>query len=53
MFVDRRRADFVKATFDCDTADAHQYDLLLNSSLLGEETCADLIVQAARARSVA
>ena len=31
-------------------ADIHQYDLLLNSSLLGEDVCADLIAQAARAK---
>jgi cytidylate kinase len=50
---DARRAEFLMATFGCDPAEVHQYDLLLNSSLLGEETCADLVVQAARARSSA
>ena len=31
----------------------YQYDLLLNSSLLGEDTCAELIVLAARAKLAA
>ena len=29
----------------------HQYDLLLNTSLLGEDVCAELIALAARARA--
>jgi hypothetical protein len=33
--------------------DMHQYDVLLNSSLLGEEVCAELIVHAARAKATA
>jgi cytidylate kinase len=47
---DRRRAEFVGKHFGRDPADVYQYDLLLNSSLLGEELCADLIVQAVRAK---
>jgi hypothetical protein len=47
---DRRRNAFVTTYFRGQTADMHQYDLVLNSSLLGEELCADLIVQAARAK---
>ena len=47
---DQRRADFLKTHFHRDPADLYQYDLLLNSSLLGEERCAELIAQAARAK---
>jgi cytidylate kinase len=47
---DERRADFVATHFHRQPSDIYQYDLLLNSSLLGEELCADLIVQAARAK---
>jgi hypothetical protein len=50
---DSRRAEFLKTHFHCQPADVYQYDLLLNSSLLGEELCAELIVQAARAKQVA
>jgi cytidylate kinase len=50
---DARRAEFLRATFGCDPAEVHQYDLVLNSSLLGEETCAELIAHAARARCAA
>ena len=47
---DERRADFVQAHFGQSSADVHQYDIVLNSGLLGEEGCADLIVQAAHVR---
>src|SRR5260370_18617052 len=47
---DSRRAQFIETHFHRQTADVYQYDLLLNSSLLGEETCAHLIAQAARAK---
>jgi hypothetical protein len=48
---DERRAEFLTVNFHRDPGDVHQYDLVLNSSLLGEEVCAELIAQAARARS--
>jgi hypothetical protein len=47
---DSRRAEFLQSHFHHQPGDVYQYDLLLNSSLLGEELCADLIVQAARAK---
>jgi cytidylate kinase len=47
---DERRAEFLATHFHRQVADVYQYDLLLNSSLLGEELCAELIVQAARAK---
>ena len=47
---DARRAEFLATHFHRQPGDTHQYDLLLNSSLLGEEMCADLIAAAARAK---
>jgi cytidylate kinase len=47
---DTRRSDFIATHFHRQPSDIYQYDLLLNSSLLGEELCAELIVQAARAK---
>ncbi len=47
---DRQRAEFVTKHFHRQPGDIYQYDLLLNSSLLGEEMCAELIAQAARAK---
>jgi cytidylate kinase len=50
---DSRRAEFLEKHFRCQPADVYQYDLLLNSSLLGEELCAELIAQAARLKQAA
>jgi cytidylate kinase len=50
---DTRRAEFITTHFRRQPADSHQYDLLLNSSLLGEDLCAELIAQAARAKLAA
>ena len=47
---DERRAEFIATHFHRQPQDVYQYDLLLNSSLLGEELCAEMIVQAARAK---
>ncbi len=47
---DERRAEFLHARFDRLPGDPYQYDMVLNSSMLGEEGCADLIVQAAHVR---
>jgi cytidylate kinase len=47
---DERREEFLAAHFRRQPADLYQYDLVLNSSLLGEDLCAELIAQAARAR---
>jgi hypothetical protein len=49
---DERRGEFVVTHFHRQPNDVYQYDLLLNSSLLGEDVCADLIARAAQARSV-
>lgn len=48
---DERRLAFVLNNFHRDPNEAHQYDMILNSSLLGEDVCAELIAQAARARA--
>jgi cytidylate kinase len=50
---DERRATFLSTHFHRQPADILQYDLVLNSGSLGEDVCAELIAQAARARSVA
>jgi cytidylate kinase len=47
---DRQRAEFITNHFHRQPGDIYQYDLLLNSSLLGEEMCAELIAQAVRAK---
>jgi len=49
---DARRNEFISTHFHRNPDDVHQYDILLNASLLGEEVCAELIAQAARARSL-
>jgi cytidylate kinase len=46
--LDMRRAEFIATHFHRQASDIYQYDLILNSSLLGEELCAELIVHAAR-----
>jgi hypothetical protein len=48
---DQRRAEFVETHFHRQPDVVHQYDLVLNSSLLGEELCAELIARAALARA--
>jgi cytidylate kinase len=48
---DQRRAEFISTHFHRRPEDVHQYDLILNSSQLGEELCAELIAQAAKGRS--
>jgi cytidylate kinase len=47
---DQLRAEFIETHFHRQPADPYQYDLILNSSLLGEETCADLIAKAAQTK---
>jgi hypothetical protein len=50
---DRRRAEFITKHFHREPSDVYQYDLLLNSSLLGEDLCTEMIAQAARAKLAA
>jgi cytidylate kinase len=47
---DERRAEFISTHFHRSPSDPHQYDLILNTGRLGEERCAELIVQAAHAK---
>jgi len=49
---DGRRNEYINTHFHRNPDDVHQYDILLNASLLGADLCAELIAQAARARSV-
>jgi cytidylate kinase len=50
---DARRAEFIETHFHRHPNEVHQYDLVLNSSLLGEELCADLIERAAKGKLAA
>jgi cytidylate kinase len=50
---DTRRAEFLTTHFHRQPGQIHHYDLLLNSSFLGEDVCAELIAQAARAKLAA
>jgi cytidylate kinase len=50
---DSRRAEFIPTHFHRQPSDIYQYDLILNSSLLGEDLAADLIARAARAKQAA
>jgi len=51
--LDQRRSEFVQTHFYRDPADVPQYDLILNSSLLGEERCTELLVLAAQGKLAA
>ena len=50
---DNRRSDYLGGHLNARSDDVYQYDLVLNSSHLGEELCAELIVHAVRARKAA
>lgn len=50
---DTQRAEFLSTHFHRQATDLYLYDLLLNSTRLGEDLCADLIVQAAQTKSQA
>jgi cytidylate kinase len=47
---DRQRFEFITTHFHRQPTEVYQYDLILNSSLMGEEICAELVAQAARAK---
>jgi cytidylate kinase len=47
---DARRNEFLTTFLHRQPTEIHCYDLLLNTSSLGEELCTDLIVEAARAK---
>ena len=48
---DARRAEYLTAFLHRQPSDLYEYDMVLNTSGLGEEMCAELIVQAARAKA--
>ena len=48
---DARRSEFLRTHFHRNDGDVHPYDMLLNTSLLGEDVCAELIALAARSRT--
>lgn len=48
---DHRRTEFLATHFRRKPNDVHLYDMLLNTSLLGEHRCADIVVAAAHAKS--
>lgn len=45
---DQRRTEFIETNYHRSPSDVHQYDLVLNTSYLGEELCADIMVHAAK-----
>jgi cytidylate kinase len=47
---DERRAEFLRAHFSRSPGDVHQYDMVLSSTMLGEEGCAEVIAQGAHIR---
>jgi hypothetical protein len=49
---DRRRSGFLTQLLGRDPSDSNAYDLVVNSSRLGEEACADLIVDAVRSKQM-
>ncbi len=50
---DQQRAEFLTTYFHRKPGDVHQYDLVLNTSFLGEDLSTDLIAQAGRAKQAA
>jgi cytidylate kinase len=48
--TDAQRKKFVRDYFHRDNEDLHEYDLIFDSSALGEECCSDLIVAAIRGK---
>lgn len=50
---DQRRSEFIRNHFQIQPEDVHLYDLMLNTSLLSEALCVELLVQAIGAVSEA
>jgi cytidylate kinase len=48
---DQRRAEYLRTQYQHNSADVYQYDLILNSTLLGEDLSAELLVHAARTKA--
>ncbi|MFL5327453.1 MAG: AAA family ATPase [Gemmataceae bacterium] len=49
---DARRTQYLLEQLNADANDPTNYDLVLNSSRLGEEQCAEIVARAAKAKSV-
>jgi cytidylate kinase len=47
---DHRRTDYLATHFHRKPNDVHLYDMVLNTSMLGEDRCADVIAAAAKAK---
>jgi cytidylate kinase len=47
---DHRRTDYLATHFHRKPNDVHVYDMVVNTSMFGEERSADLIVAAAKAK---
>jgi cytidylate kinase len=47
---DHRRTEYLATHFHRKPNDVHLFDMVLNTSLLGEERCADLVAAAAKAK---
>ncbi|MGF1578828.1 MAG: AAA family ATPase [Gemmataceae bacterium] len=47
---DLRREGFIETQFGVTPHDAHLFDLVINTSSIGEEMCAELVVQAAQGK---
>lgn len=50
---DARRGQYMLDHLNVDVSDPVHYDLVLNSSMMGEEVCAQIIVDAAKAKMMA
>ena len=50
--TDRAREAYVKHFYKCDARDARHYHLVLDSTALELDTCVELVVRAARARTI-
>jgi cytidylate kinase len=50
--TDRAREGYVKHFYKCDARDARHYHVVLDSTAFEFDTCAEIIVAAARARAV-
>ena len=48
--IDRKRAQFIQSHFHKDITDAHAFDLMLNSSRLGTDACAAMILKGLKSR---
>jgi hypothetical protein len=48
--IDRERDEFCRRYFGRDPSDPHHYDLIVNTGTMSEETCAEVVIAAYRAK---